>query len=162
MAKTETPVVELKPDIPKPARPLKPLPRPAFKLRESVNNRWRVVVPSGTPRNQLTVSDLYRLVAGDLVPYDKVILVADNSSWYAEMLVIDSGTGHASLVELVFKELPRTIVADGDLPANHEVFHGGPDSGWCVRRVGDNVMLGTNFPSRQAAVAHLLDHASLK
>ena len=156
----ENPVI--KPAEPKPARPLRSLPRPAFKLRESVNNRWRAVAPADTPRSQFTTSDLYRQIAGDLLPYDKIIMIADDNTWYCELLVVDCGTGHASLVELLFRELPRMIVADDGLPPNHEIFHGGPDTLWCIRRVGDNVMMGTGFPNRHEAVQFLLDHASLR
>lgn len=156
-------VIELPKTEPAPAnRPLKPLPRAAFKLRESTNNIWRCVIPHATPRESLIVSDLFRIVAGDLHPFDKIIAVSDASDWYAELLVLTAGQGHASLVELFFKSLPRAITDDGDLPANHVVEHLGPETLWAVRRLSDDVMLGTGFTSRNAAVEFLLAHASLR
>lgn len=147
---------------PIPVKRLKPLPVPAFKLIETVNQTWRVTVPASTPRERLCESDLHALMGDRFHAFDRVLAIADDSSWFAELLVVSCGVGHAAMIELLYKPLPKLVVPDDALPPNHEVFHAGVDTMWCVKRISDGVLLGTGFTSRQAAVQYLLDHASLK
>ena len=143
-------------------KPLPPLPTTAAKLRESTNNSWRIVIPRGTPRERLLDSDLYATLAERFLVYDKLHLVSEDSTFYAELLVIASGRGYCRLVELSYVQLPVLVATHNDLPNNHEIVHGGPDDLYIVRRISDGVVLGKGFSDRQTALAFLLDHASLR
>lgn len=138
------------------------LSRDCFKLRESVNNVFRIVVPRGITRERLLDSDFYATVAGDLTAFDKIIAVAADRSFYCELLVLECGRSYANLVELSYTPLPALLVVQGSLPANHEIIHLGPTDLYAVRRISDQVLLGKGFSSREEAVAFLCDHASLR
>ena len=163
MAKPESAgIVEIKQPDPKPASRLKPLTPNQCKLLESVNNRWRAVVPKGTTREQLRTPDLWRVVSTSLTRFDKIAIVDEASTFFAEMLVYDCGMGYAMLVELSFTDLPRVVVTDDDVPVNHVIEHLGPESMWTIRRISDSAVMGKGFSSREEALAYLLDHATLR
>lgn len=147
-----------------PAKPRKPiaLQKSALKLREFTNAHWRAVIPRNTPRERLLDSDFWAVVANDFQPFDIVCCVAEDRAYYAEILVIECGRGYASLVELNFTPLPALLVTTAGLPPGFEIYHAGPEKLYCIKRVADGVSMGEGFPSREKALEHLLDHASLR
>lgn len=138
------------------------LQRSALKLRESTNNSWRIVAPRGTTRERLQDSDFYSVVGDLFLPFDKMHVIAEDRSFYCEFLILDSGRGYASVVELSYHPLPALLVCQDALPSNHEILHLGADDLYGVRRLSDGILLGKGFTSRQAAVDFLLDHATLR
>lgn len=153
------------PDVPatfelKPLRSA--LQRSALKLRESTNNSWRIVAPRGTTRERLQEADFYAVVGDLFLAFDKLHVIAEDRSYYWEGLVLDSGRGYANVVELSFHPLPALLVCQDSLPSNHEIVHLGADDLYGVKRMSDGILLGKGFPSRQAAVDFLLDHATLR
>jgi len=162
MAKSESAeIVEIRSEASKP-RPIRPLTRQQVKLLESVNVRWRAIVPKGTTRADLLVPDMWRILGSDLNPFDKITAVDEASTFYAELIVVTAGQGYAQLVELIYIDLPRIVASDSDVPPNHVIEHAGPERLWVIRRLSDGVMLAENFPSRNEAVQYLLAHASLR
>jgi hypothetical protein len=145
-----------------PKKKFSPLKPSDVKLAESTNNTWRAVVPRGTTREDLLVSDLWSVMAHNFLSYDRINIVSETREFFAELLVIDAGRGYCSLVELSFTPLPAIIVANNDVPSNHSIEHCGPEKLYIVRRLSDGVILGEGFPSRDAALAHLISHASLR
>lgn len=146
---------------------LKPKPAPsiqrsALKLRESCNNSWRVVALRGVTRERLLDPSYYAVVGDLFLPYDKLHVIAEDRSYYAELLVTDCGRGYAAVTELLFTPLEALLVCQDALPSNHEIVHLGADDLYGVKRTSDGVMLGKGFASRQAAVDFLLDHATLR
>lgn len=141
---------------------LRALPRPALKLRESVNNEWRCVIPRGTPREYLTLSDFWVIAGSDLQPWDRIAAVAEDRSFFCELLVLDAGRGYANVTELAFHTLPPLVTSQAGLPPGHSIFHSGPEKLYCIKREKDGVLLGEGFPSRDDALRALLDHASLR
>lgn len=138
------------------------LTRAGCKLREHTNQSWRVVADRGVTRERLLDSDYWAVVSQDFQPFDTVSIIAQDRSFYMEALVVDCGRGYARLEELLYKPLaPMLVVADA-LPAGFSIEYDGPDSQWTVHRLCDGVIMGTNFTTRDAALQHLLDHASLR
>lgn len=133
------------------------------KLREHANNEWRIIVDAGTPPERVCDSEYHATVAGDYLPFDKLFLIWADSSRYMELLVLACGKGYARLEVLLDKALPAIVVSQQGLPPNHEIVHLGPDVDqmYAVRRMSDGVFLGKGFTSREAALDHLLAHASL-
>lgn len=146
------------------AKPRKLQPaRPAdTKLNESANNVWRHVAPRGVTREELRISDYWSIVSSNFLPFDLVRVIAEDRSYYAELLVLESGRGYASIVELSFHPLPAIILSRDGVPPNFDVFHAGPEKLYCVKRLSDGVLIGEGFSSRDAALQHLLSHASLR
>lgn len=145
-----------------PKKKFSPLKPSEVKLRESTNNDWRAIVPRGTARDDLLVSDLWSIVSANFLPLDLIRVVAEDRSYYAELLVIEAGRGYANIIELSFTNLPAIILSKDGIPPNHEIKHLGPDRLYVVQRLADGVILGEGFSSREAALAHLLSHASLR
>jgi len=143
-------------------QPTAALSRSNFRLRESANNCFRAIAARGVTRERLLDSDYWATVAEMLVPYDKLYVVAEDRSYFAELLVLEAGRGYASVVELAYHPLPALLVTGDGLPPNHRIEHQGPDSLYAVIRTSDGVVLGKGFPSKQDALAFLLDHATLK
>ena len=141
---------------------LQALPRGNCRLRESVNNTWRAIIPRGTPQERLLESDFWVVVAGDFMPWDRIHAVAEDRSFYAELLVIDAGRGYARIEPLGIHTLAPIVTSQAGLPPGHEIVHAGPDKLYCVRRIKDGVLLGEGFPSKDEALRFLLDHASLR
>lgn len=148
--------VELKP------KPAAALQRSALKLRESTNNSWRIVAARGVTRERLLDPSYYSVVGDLMLPYDKLHIIAEDRSYYCELLVTDCGRGYASVTELLFAPLEALLVCQDSLPSNHEIIHLGADDLYGVKRTSDGVLLGKGFASRQAAVDFLLDHATLR
>lgn len=146
----------------KPLKITTALPRSSLKLRESANNSWRIVAPRGTTRERLQDPDFYAVVGDLFLAFDKLHIVMEDRSAYIELLVLDSGRGYANVVELSFHPLPALLVCQESLPSNHEIVHLGADDLYGVKRTSDGIILGKGFPSRQAAVDFLLDHATLR
>lgn len=153
------------------AQALQPTPAPIhmrairpseFKLAETVNHRWRAIVSPGMQRERLCDSDLWSIVSSDMLAWDRIDVVAEDRSFFAELLVLEAGRGYANVIELGYKALPPIITNQDGLPPGHEITHGGPESLYVVRRLRDGVILGKGFPSRDEAVKFLLDHASLR
>ena len=147
---------ELKPKL------ANPLQRSALKLRESCNNDWRIVAARGVTRDRLLDPSYYGVVGDLLLAYDKLRVIAEDRSYYAELLVTDCGRGYASVTELLFTPLEALLVCQDSLPSNHEIIHLGADDLYAVKRTSDGCLLGKGFASRQAAVDFLLDHATLR
>lgn len=138
------------------------LSRDSMKLRETTNNTWRAVVKRGTSREMLTCSDLWAAVAETLLPFDKISVVDEARTYYAELLCLDSGRGHATIVELSFHPLPMVLAVAGAIPAGFSIDYSGPDRLFVVLRLADSVVMGEGFQTKEDALAYLLDHNSLR
>lgn len=138
------------------------LAKSSFKLLTYGNNQWRCVAAIGTPYERCLQDDYWSTVSTELQPYDEINLIAADGSYFAKLLCIAASRGHARVMELGHWPLPVLLVAGDSLPVNHEVFWGGPEEGFCVRRISDSVMLGKNFANRNEAIEFLLSHATLR
>lgn len=141
---------------------LKPLTPSECRLAESVRNCWVVTVPKGTTAEQLLNRDLYCVVAHRFVPFDRIEARSEDKSIYAELVVLDACRGDANVHLLSFHQLPLGVADATGLPPGFEVFHAGPDSLWCVKRLKDGVIMGKDFRTREDAVNHLLSHATMR
>lgn len=137
------------------------LSRQGFKLREFANNAFRVIAGRGVTVERLTDPDYWSLVAQDLHPFDTLHVIAEDRSFYAELLVVDCGRGYAACELLLHKPLAPLLTITDRLPPGHELRYAGPESQWQAIRLCDGVVIGTGFSSRDACLQHLLDHASL-
>lgn len=139
------------------------LPFSNIKLRESVNNCWRAVIPRNTPIERLFDSDFWVVRSADFMPFDTIACVDDGRNYYVILLVLDCGRGYCNVLELSRTMLPTTLaVAGTTLPPNHEITHNGPVDLYVIKRISDGVILGKNFESHAKALEYLLSHASLR
>ena len=150
-----------------PAETLKPLTRSAVTFSEAKNNQWTATVPRNTTAEQLCQSGLWSVVSDQFRPYDRVQVVEASRAYFAELLVIDCGRGYCSMLLLNLWPLPALLVSNEGLPPGFDVFYSGPintdgSGGYNVKRLADGVLIIRGKTSRDAALAALLDHATLK
>jgi hypothetical protein len=143
---------------------LKALTRGAITFRSARNNEWSAVVEAGTTKEQLLQSALWSVVSDQWHAYDRVDVIAADRSYFAELLVLSAGRGFAEVLLLSFHQLPALLTSEQGLPPGFEIFYAGPDleAQYCVKRTADGVIIVKGKSSREAALAELLDHASLR
>lgn len=138
------------------------IPKSNLKMRESTNIDWRLIVDKGIRRENLCESDLYALISDQLHPYDRLSVVAADKSFFADLLVLETGRGWCQIMELGYWSLPALLVIGDGLPPGFDIEYKGPDSLYVCTRICDGVVIGSGFPDRQSCLAHLLDHASTR
>lgn len=147
-----------------PAADIPPLMYGALAPEEFNLYRWHgVAVPGSQPEDYEVNAALWSVVAGKLHPWDRVGLVAQDATWYAEYLVIEASQGDARVVMLMAKELPvRTLSGPQKLPAGYTIRRGNPDEEpWVVVRDSDQFVMsvGQRLRSYEAARTWLLSLA---
>jgi hypothetical protein len=109
----------------------------------------RVVPLVGVTLEQMKQPEYWAHVARSLQPNDKLEVLAEDGTWYAELLVRDATMTGARVVVLMYKDLD-----DGGAPAleraDLDVTHH-PSLKWTVIRKKDKKRLAENLPDRQAA-----------
>ncbi|MEE1917253.1 hypothetical protein V0R52_12685 [Pseudomonas asiatica] len=145
---------------------VKALPRSAMQFHETRNMDWSVVIPRGTTKEMLTLSALWSVVSDQWHAFDRIYCIGEARDYYAELLVLDAGRGYANVVLLSYHPLPALLVSEAGLPPGFECFFAGPlvndSGGYCVKRLCDGVLMVKGKTSKEAALAELLDHASLR
>ncbi|MNE07663.1 hypothetical protein D3C80_1002900 [compost metagenome] len=145
---------------------IKPLARSAMLFHETRNMDWSVVIPRGTTREMLTLSALWSVVSDQWHAFDRVYCIGEARDFYAELLVLDAGRGYANVILLSYHALPALLVSEAGLPPGFECFYAGPivndEGGYQVKRLCDGCLIVRGKPNKEAAIAALLDHASLR
>ncbi|MFW0758931.1 hypothetical protein ACN1C3_30175 [Pseudomonas sp. H11T01] len=145
---------------------VQPIMRSAFTFAESRNNVFSAVVPRGTTQQRLVQSGLWSVVADQLRSFDRILCIAEDRSYYAELLILDAGKGHCSVQLLSYHTLPVLLVSEAGLPPGFSIDYSGPvhngSGGYQVLRHADGVIMSTGHSNREEALAALLDSATLK
>ncbi|VVQ05118.1 hypothetical protein [Pseudomonas fluorescens] len=149
-----------------PVDKITPLNRSAVAFHESRNNTWSAVVPAGTTKERLLQSGLWSVVSDTFHSFDRINVIWADRSGYADLLVVDAGRGFCNVILLNYHQLPALLVSEAGLPPGFECYFDGPinngDGGYCVKRIADGVLLVRGKPNRDAALAELLDSATLR
>lgn len=145
------------------AAPVVSLKYDDVRLRESVGNVWRIVVPAGTPLERLEESSFYAVVAERFHAYDELILIDAGRTYHRRYLVLQAGSGYVEVHLLSESKLPAMLCAVGEmLPSNHRLVFTGPETGWSAIRNSDGIVIIKNAQSQSACLQELLQHASLR
>lgn len=133
------------------------------RLRESVGNVWRIIVPHGVPLERLEESSFYSVVASRFCPYDELILIDAGRTYHRRYLVLACGVSYVEVHLLSETKLPAMIGSIGEtLPSNHRLVYTGPETGWSAIRNSDGCVIIQNAQSQSACLQELLQHASLR
>ncbi len=153
-------------ESPAPVEKVTPLLRSAVAFHESRNNTWSAVVPAGTTKERLLQSGLWSVVSDTFHAFDRINVIWADRSGYAELLVVDAGRGFCNVILLNYHQLPALLVSEQGLPPGFEIYFAGPinndEGGYCVKRLSDGVLLVKGKSNRDAALAELLDSATLR
>lgn len=147
-----------------PAERIVPLNRGAVQFAESRNNRFSAVIPPTVDKTRLLQSGLWSVCSDQFRSMDRIDCIWSDRSAYAELLVIDAGRGFCHVLLLNHWSLPALLVSTEGLPPGFDIRYEGPDAEamWCCYRLADNVRMVCGKPSRDAALAELLDSATLR
>lgn len=133
------------------------------KLREAAGNVFRIIAPRGTPVARLSESSFYAIVAHQFRPFDELIVLGADRTFYARYLVLQAGMGYCEVHQLEYVTLPAMLASVAEtLPSNHKIVYCGPDEGWSAVRNSDGIVIIKNAKSQQDALQQLLQHASLQ
>jgi len=146
------------------AEKITPLVRSAVQFAESRNNRFSAIIPREVDKVRLLQSGLWSVVSDQFRSMDRIDCIWADRSAYAELLVIDAGRGFCHVLLLNHWPLPALLVSTEGLPPGFDIRYEGPDAEaqWCCYRLADNVRMVCGKPSRDAALAALLDSATLR
>jgi hypothetical protein len=125
-----------------------------FALAETRRNIWQIVPEDGTPYESLFDKDYWAAMAAKLRPYDRIEVLADDGSYYAELLVLSSTKTQAEVMELRKIDIATKEVA----PVKEEfsVKWRGPHSKWSVIRTADGSIVKQGFDDADSARAFVL------
>lgn len=98
-------------------------------------------------------------VATRLKPWDKVEVVANDGTWWAEFLVLEAGRTWAKVEMLRHKSLTASDVSASQATAMtpYEVVHRGTDSKWSVIRKSDRAVMHEGEETQGGAIDWLND-----
>lgn len=133
------------------------------RLREAAGNVFRIIAPLGTTPERLEESSYYSVIAHQFHPYDELIILAADRTFYARYLVLQAGMGYVEVFRLSFVQLPAMLASVGEtIPSNHRLVFCGPEELWSAIRNSDGVTIIKNAKSQTECLQQLLLHASLR
>lgn len=120
-------------------------------LREadSVRRRWAAVVDDGTTIEDLQRPEFWCHVANKLRQMDMIDILVEDSSYFAELIVLKSGVGFAKVLLLRHVELEAASPEDEDLPVVAKWK--GPLRKHAVIRKTDGMILRDGFATKGEA-----------
>lgn len=153
----------------KPKPPTMPQLRPSLlprlnmpRLQEAQFGRteWLVTLEPGVKFSTLLVPTYWTHVAKKLKPWDKIAVRTEDSTFYAELLVVYAGKFDAKVKEIAYLDLggiQQEVTPDLVL-RDHIVKYGGPRTKWRVIRREDGVILRDGFNQQHDAKSWLDVH----
>ena len=113
--------------------------------------RYGAIADIGTTMEDLERPEYWAHVAGKLKPLDTIDVFPEDSAWFAELLVISTGTGFAKVKLLRHVSLEDDDVGEGDGSGITEVKWRGPHRKHCVVRLSDDEVLRDGFSVKAEA-----------
>ncbi|BES72164.1 hypothetical protein RE428_31820 [Marinobacter nanhaiticus D15-8W] len=106
-----------------------------------------------TPEHKTTIKDLespeyWSHVAAQLKPFDKIEVIPEDGSFYAELLVIDVKRAAATVSVLCHHKLCSDKAPEAD--AEYVMEFSGGHTKWRVKRVSDNEVLKDGMTKDEA------------
>ncbi|MWV11164.1 hypothetical protein F3I62_03555 [Pseudomonas sp. R-28-1W-6] len=133
------------------------------RLREAAGNVFRIIAPLGTTPERLEESSFYSVISHQFHPFDELIVIAADRTFYARYLVLQAGMGYVEVFQLSFIKLPAMLASIGEtLPDNHRLVYAGPEIGWQAIRSSDGVVVIDRATSQTDCLQQLLNHGSLR
>jgi hypothetical protein len=126
-----------------------------FSLAETRRNIWQIVPEDGTPYESLFDKDYWAAMASKLRPYDRIELLADDGSFWAELLVLMATKTQAAVMELRKIDISTKEVTQ--VEEKFAVKWRGPHSKWAVIRAADCNVIKSGFESADDAKSFRAD-----
>lgn len=132
-----------------------------LQLTESIVHDYFVTVEEKVTREDINRVDFWAHVAKKFRPFTKLRVTTDDAKFYAELLVVTSGSNWAAVRELCYHDLQKTLDAVPDYEnksTEYEVAWKGPTHKFCIIRKSDSAMIKKELPSRDAANTTLTEY----
>jgi hypothetical protein len=107
-----------------------------FNASQSVRNQWQVSPEYGTPPEALLDSGYWAHVSAKLRRGDIIVALAEDNSYYAELLVLEAGKLFAKVAPLRCVEISVKQMLNVEVPDGYEIKFRGPKK-WSVLRGKD-------------------------
>ena len=120
-----------------------------IKLAEYARQVHRVTTPEGITYPEILASEFWAHVSGTFTKGDLIEVFAEDSSWYAQLLVLDCSRLHAKVASLVYQSL--AVKAKRAEDTAFSVEFKGPNRKWSVIRKKDKEIVKENFESKDDA-----------
>jgi hypothetical protein len=120
-----------------------------FSLAETRRNIWQIIPEDGTPYELLFDKDYWAAMASKLRPFDRIEVLADDGSFWAELLVLMATKTQAAVMELRKIDISTKEVAQ--VEEKFAVKWRGPHRKWSVIRSADSSIVRSGFESADDA-----------
>lgn len=124
---------------------------------------WVATVEAGTTLEDMEQPEFWTHVCGPgnrMRRMDKIAVLVDDETWYAELIVLAVGTGFAKVRVLFHLEFGSTEEEAGE-DASVFVKYRGPHLRFCVIRKSDQVCIRDSFLKKEDADRYARDHDRL-
>lgn len=125
-----------------------------FKQSASVRNLWHAEPEFETPADALLKPDYWAHVSSMLRCGDIIVALAEEKTWWMEMLVLDAGKLFAKVIELRRINITQAQMLNVPVPGGFEIKFRGPRK-WSVLRGKDVLVEDKEKPE---AEGWLRDH----
>lgn len=130
-----------------------------LKRSEFARTEYVAAIASGTTIEQLEEPQFWSHVARDLRRTDKIVAIAEDGSYYAELIVTSTGVGFVKVRTLFHVPLEEASDEDGDGEREPlcRIKHL-PGQKWSVQRLSDGMWIKKGFEDREAARAYMIQY----
>lgn len=138
---------------------LPPVMPTRLQLAEQVRHIWALTVPVGTTVKNMLEPGYWAHISRQLQPGDRIEVEPDDSSYFAELRVIDAGNQYAKVmvlreVKLESVEPSATVAVPG-----HNIEWSGRHTKWRVVRESDRKVLKDGLPTKADGYNWLSNYA---
>jgi hypothetical protein len=125
-----------------------------------VRTVYTATAMEGNESDDLLRPDYWAHYAANFKPWDRIEVVANDGTWWAELVVLESGRNWTKMHMMRKISLTTADVAQSQAakPIEYVVLHRGPHCKWSVRRASDNQVVFENGETRDAAETWLKNH----
>lgn len=127
-----------------------------FKIAEQMRNSWVCSVEPGTSLEQVLDTAFFANYAKLVGPWDKIEINCEDGAFYAELLVVQSGTGWVKCQVLQSVDLQAPIEVDEQ--CDFEIKYTNRYSNFRVIRKSDKKVVQDNLQTKADAAAWLAGH----
>lgn len=128
-----------------------------FKAAEVVRNQWVALPEFGTPPEALLDKAYWAHVSAQLTRGDIISALAEDNSYWSELLVLEAGKLFAKVVQLRCIQITSAQMLNMSVPDGYEIKFRGPKK-WSVLRGSDVLKDGMD---KAAAEQWLTDHVKV-
>lgn len=135
----------------KPAKVVPALHPGFFSNADYVRTVYCATIPSGIEPEDLAKPEFWAHIGSQLRPWDRIDAIAEDGSYFAELLVLSATSTDAQVIILSKRKIAFVQKGEVDLLRDYEVSHT-PATNWRVVRKTDRRTLKEGLPTRHDAV----------